>query len=119
MIRSYPLLTLGIASCVLAGGTPLAWAAEAPVQAVPISAVLQQTPLSTLSVTSKNINKENELVKVNVSIPVISGMKDTRYQAELNDNIERLATDGPRQSGEAGAGRRRSGQAAGLPLPSV
>lgn len=93
MKRSYPLLTLGIASCVLAGGTPLAWAAEAPVQAVPLSAVLQQTPLSTLSVTSKNINKENELVKVNVSIPVISGMKDTRYQAELNDNIERLATE--------------------------
>ncbi|OXM83579.1 stalk domain-containing protein [Paenibacillus rigui] len=94
MKRTYPLLTLGLAGCMLVGGTPVSWAAEAPVQAVPISAAIApQAPLSTIAITSKDVTKENALLIAKLSIPVLSGMKDTRYQAEVNDIIERHAME--------------------------
>lgn len=92
MRRTYPLLTLGIAGCMLVGGTPVAWAAEAPpfVQAIPISAVTNpQAALSAVSITSKDVTKETDLVSVKLSIPVLSGLKDTHYQETLNSTIER------------------------------
>jgi hypothetical protein len=46
---------------------------------------------SAAKVTTKLIKEESSLYKVNISIPVIEGMKDASYQKELNDRIASMA----------------------------
>jgi hypothetical protein len=122
MKRTYPILTLGIAGCILMGGTPVSWAD--PIQAVPQEASgtpeLRTLPGSTTAtavsspvVTTKEVNKESDVFTAKLNIPVLSGMKDTRYQGELNDIIERNAmenlTNLAKQAQEDAASAKQSG----------
>jgi hypothetical protein len=93
--QSFPLLKktmlLGLAGSMLAAGlytaavpftSRLAFAEEAAA----ISAKLEQ-----VKAASKEIASEDEQLKVNMSIPVLSGMKDTKYEEQLNGLIESQA----------------------------
>lgn len=114
MTTPFRMLTIAtIGSCLLAVA-PLSASAEtvtavpisAPIYetAVPISATVDETivpisaPISTenaqpVSVTTKRIEEKTELINVKLSIPVISGLQDTAYEAKLNSEIEKQATD--------------------------
>ncbi|WP_127585179.1 DUF3298 domain-containing protein [Paenibacillus koleovorans] len=98
MKKSFKLLTLGVAGMVLLSGAQWAFADVAAgngaVTAVPISAVMPiSAKLSSIQVTAKELKSETPELKINMEIPVVSGMKDERYQAQLNDTIERLAME--------------------------
>lgn len=113
MMKSpFRMVTLAaVGSCLLAVA-PLSASAEtitavpisATVEAVPVSAPVDETivpimaPISTenaqpVKVTTKLIEENNDLLSAKLSIPVISGLQDTVYEAKLNSEIEKQATD--------------------------
>ncbi|AZN42985.1 stalk domain-containing protein [Paenibacillus albus] len=87
-------LTLGaLGTLVIAVSAPLAYADEAApiatttgtVTAVPISA---QLPLSgAVTIQDKKLVTKDEVFDYELHLPVISGMKDAKYQQALNANI--------------------------------
>ncbi|KZE75335.1 copper amine oxidase [Paenibacillus elgii] len=95
MKTPFKLLTLSIAgACLLSAGIPVSRAsaepssASVPVQAVPISAAVQQ---GAVKVSAKAVQEKTDLYSADLSIPVIEGLKDKKYQDELNDILERHA----------------------------
>jgi hypothetical protein len=89
----FKMLAWSIAGCcLLASGASYALAEANASGAfgtalVPISAQLPQA--GGVKVTTKMIKETSDLITVDASLPVIGGMKDTRYQRELNAAIER------------------------------
>ncbi|PWW08518.1 copper amine oxidase-like protein [Paenibacillus cellulosilyticus] len=111
MKSPFRMITLAaVGSCLLAAA-PLSAFAEtvtavpisAPIYetAVPISAPVTAVPISAISienaravtVTTKLIEENTDLLSAKLSIPVISGLQDTAYQEKLNSEIEKQATD--------------------------
>ncbi len=95
MKTPFKLLTLSIAgACLLAAGVPGSRAsaeisaAGVPVQAVPISAAVQQ---DAVKVSAKAVQEKTDQYSADLSIPVIEGLKDKKYQDQLNDILERHA----------------------------
>lgn len=95
----YPLkqLTLGaLGTLIVAASAPLAFADNAAststsetaapiVTAVPISAQLPAT--GAVTIQDKTVTLKDEVIDIELHLPVISGMKDTKYQQALNANI--------------------------------
>ncbi|MCP3775903.1 DUF4163 domain-containing protein [Paenibacillus sp. MZ04-78.2] len=95
MKTPFKLLTLSIAgACLLTAGVPGSRAnaepssASVPVQAVPISTPVQQ---GAVKVSAKAVQEKTNLYSADLSIPVIEGLKDKKYQDQLNDILERHA----------------------------
>jgi len=112
MKTPFRMITLAaVGSCLIAASAPLASAET--VTAVPISAPIYDTtipepapaepaPISTpisiehaqpVTVTTKLIEEKTESINAKLSIPVISGLQDTAYEAKLNRELERKAVD--------------------------
>ncbi|WP_442601628.1 stalk domain-containing protein [Paenibacillus sp. KN14-4R] len=89
----FKLLSLSLAGCcLLASASTTTWASSTP----PVSEQKAVTPISAkeqqlVKVTTKSIKEKTDKFEVNLSVPVISGMKDKKYQDQLNDIIERTA----------------------------
>ncbi|ULL17535.1 DUF4163 domain-containing protein [Paenibacillus sp. H1-7] len=100
MKTPFKLMKLSVAGCCLiAAYTPSAFAAD--VQAVPISAAgINAVPISapvnpsSVVITAKTVKEQSEALNVELSIPVVQGLKDKQYEAELNDMIYQNATKG-------------------------
>ncbi|SCW67737.1 Protein of unknown function [Paenibacillus tianmuensis] len=95
MKTPFKLLTLSIAgACLLTAGVSGSRAsaepssASVPVQAVPISAPVQQ---GAVKVSAKAVQEKTDQYSADLSIPVIEGLKDKKYQDQLNDILERHA----------------------------
>ncbi|WP_218092235.1 stalk domain-containing protein [Paenibacillus solanacearum] len=89
MKSRFKILTIGIAGFCLLTAAPQSYAEALP-QAVPVlisAPAVQQAA----TVTTKPIKEKNDLITVDLSIPVIEGLKDAHYQEELNDLIYRQA----------------------------
>ncbi|TYP71326.1 DUF3298 and DUF4163 domain-containing protein [Paenibacillus methanolicus] len=87
---SFQIATIALlGAALIAGGSASALAAGKPVHTY--TAAPSQTAKTT--VTAQSLNYESSLVSVKARIPVIRGMKDARYQAELNDIIARHAAE--------------------------
>ncbi|WP_409343155.1 PdaC/SigV domain-containing protein [Paenibacillus sp. MBLB4367] len=122
MKRSFKMFTLSIAgSCLIVSGTQLSFAEGSQqtdaipynVTAVPISAIVQQDEVQ---VSAKTVNEKTDEVSVDASIPVIAGLKDKKYEAELNDILERHAmkdVEGIKRQAKADAVKAKE---AGLPV---
>ncbi|MCR8644920.1 stalk domain-containing protein [Paenibacillus sp. N1-5-1-14] len=97
MKMPFKLLSLSLAGCcLLAAASPTTWASSTPPSTdqkavTPISAKEQQ---QSVKVTTKSVKEKTETLEVNLQIPVVSGMKDKKYQDQLNDIIERTAMRG-------------------------
>lgn len=122
MKKSFKILSLTIAgSCLFVSGTPSSYA-EAPartdvlpynVTAKPISAEIGQ---DNVQVSAKTVKEQTDEVSVDASIPVIAGLKDKKYEAELNDILERHAMkdiEGIKQQAKTDAAEARK---AGFPV---
>ncbi|GMK41798.1 hypothetical protein PCCS19_48570 [Paenibacillus sp. CCS19] len=114
MKTPFRMLTLATVGSCLIAVAPFSASAEtvtavpisAPIYdiAVPISAPVDETivpisaPISTenaqpATITTKLIEEKTDLVDAKLSIPVISGLQDKAYEAKLNSEIEKQATD--------------------------
>ncbi|MWC27369.1 PdaC/SigV domain-containing protein [Paenibacillus sp. MMS18-CY102] len=99
MKSPFKMLTLAVAgSCLLAISAPLAMAQNAAsytadtgtAAVVPIA---QSAQTQNIKVTTKLIEEKSDTLTVKLSLPVVTGMTDTHYQDELNNSVERQATD--------------------------
>ncbi|MCZ8515933.1 DUF4163 domain-containing protein [Paenibacillus filicis] len=80
------------------------------VSAVPIATLASS---GSIQVTAKSVKEDTDLVHADLSIPVIRNLKDSRYQAELNDIIERQAMKDLEQLKKQAAEDAVASQAAG------
>lgn len=89
MKSRFKILTIGMAGFCLLTAAPQSYAEALP-QATPvlISASADQ---QAATVTTKPVKEKNDLIEVDLSIPVIEGLKDTHYEDELNELIYRQA----------------------------
>lgn len=97
MKTPFKLLTLGIAGCcMLASYTNSSFAAPAAT-AVPVTGTVTAVPISApvsssnIQVTARAEQEQTDEIISDMSVPVISGMKDTAYQSKLNDQIAETA----------------------------
>ncbi len=94
MKKSLKTFTLGMAAFAFLTGAQLSYAdtvQNQPITGVPISANISHN--STVTITTKDISTESPELHVKMGIPVVSGMRDTKYQGQLNDIIERHAME--------------------------
>ncbi|GIP34156.1 stalk domain-containing protein [Paenibacillus sp. J2TS4] len=88
MKSSIKLLSLGIASCLLISGSQ-AFANESQQKspaAQPVPATVNVHPNS-VQLTSKTVQSKTDEMVIDVTIPVLEGLKDKKYQEQLNDTI--------------------------------
>lgn len=88
-MQSKKIISLSLAGIMLLQGSALATEtikSNDGITAVPISVILPH--LENVDITvAKEMKSESELVKYNVRIPKVSGLKDVVYQEQLNNNI--------------------------------
>ncbi|MEJ8544189.1 DUF3298 and DUF4163 domain-containing protein [Brevibacillus borstelensis] len=65
--------------------------ATAPAKATPTAAPVQKAQAQGVVFTSKTIQAKTAEYEANISIPVISGLKDKAYEAKLNAELQQLA----------------------------
>lgn len=92
MRKSFKMLTLGMAGFVFSAQLAYADVAPGPVTAVPISAAISNHSTA-IKIVNKEVKSESAELIVKMGIPVVSGMKDAKYEAQLNDSIERHAME--------------------------
>lgn len=96
------ILTLSLTSSILLSGAsaaaPLNVFAAEEAQAIPILQPIDiqagEAPAAVatpVTATAKEVNNEDENLKAALKIPVLSGLKDTEYQAKVNALIESTA----------------------------
>ncbi|WP_282941596.1 DUF4163 domain-containing protein [Paenibacillus sp. RC67] len=97
MKTPFKLLTLGIAGCCMLASYANSSMASPAVTAIPASGVITAVPISApisstdIQVTAKTEQEQTSELTSNLSVPVISGLKDKAYQTKLNDQIAEVA----------------------------
>jgi hypothetical protein len=87
------ITALVITASMLLGSTVFAQPlkAEGTLKAVPISADLKQNTVMKAYIFNRTLDEENQYVKVAGKLPIILGMKDWKYQMQLNTALTRQA----------------------------
>lgn len=83
----FAMLKMGVLGCAMLAGVsgavlPVTGAAAETITAVPISATV--APAAVL-IKEEVLTSKTENLKTNIKVPQLTGMLDTKYQAELND----------------------------------